>query len=60
MDRQLLAYLLLAALLGAAVLMAVRAHYYSRDKVVRRGRLADQARQAERARARQEEAHSTD
>ena len=60
MDRQLLGYLLLAALLGAAVLMVVRARYYSRENVVRRGRLADQARRADRALRDRDEARSAD
>jgi hypothetical protein len=56
MDRHLVAYLLLAAALAAVVILVVRARYYSRDKVVKRGRLADLAR----ARRRRDETHDTD
>jgi hypothetical protein len=56
MDRHLVAYLLLAAALIAVLILVVRARYYSRDNVLKRGRLADQAR----ARRRRDESDSAD
>ena len=60
MDRHLVAYLLLAAMVFAAVIIAIRMRYHSRDQVLKRSRHADQARRAERARLRSEEVASLD
>ena len=53
MDRHLVGYLLLAVCLLALVAVAARLVYNSPRRVYRRNRLADQARWAARARARE-------
>ena len=52
MDRQFVAYLLIAGLMIALAVGVVRSRYYSHSQVLRRSRRADEARWAERARLR--------
>lgn len=49
MDRRLIAYLLIAALVAAVAAVILRVRYNSRDNVLRRQRHADAARRAAKA-----------
>ena len=60
MDRHLVAYLLIAGLLVVAALCVARARYFSRDRVVRRRRQAEEACWAERMRERTDELRADD
>ncbi len=50
MDQRLLAYLLIAVLVVTLAAIAARAVYYSRARVLKRRKHADEARWATRAR----------
>ena len=60
MDRYLAAWLIIAALAAMLGFAIVRARYYSRDAVLKRQRLADDARWAEQARRRAAQAQTPD
>ena len=60
MDRHLLAYLILAACLLAFAIGLLWARYYSRDQVIKRSRVADKARWADRDRRTSDEAPSAE
>jgi hypothetical protein len=60
MDRQLMAYILLALLIVGLAAALARARYNSRAAVQKRRRVAEQARWAEQARARAELEPATD
>jgi len=52
MERQFLAYLFLATLVVGLTIWLVRTRYFSRDRALRRRRLADEARRHSRAQRR--------
>lgn len=53
MDRQLIAYLLIAALVAIFAFIVVRVRYQSRPNVLKRQRNADEARRTARRNARE-------
>jgi hypothetical protein len=60
MDRYFAAWLIIAAFFALLAFALVRSRYYSRDNVLKRQRLADAERFAERARRRSAQAEAPD